>query len=218
MYLDREDAGIQLAEALEKFKDKDAIVLGIPRGGAVTAYYVASFLNAEFSLLIARKLGHPANPEYAIGAVAEDGTVHLNKDALFEVNKAQIDAAVEKQKMEIQRRIEILRKGEPMPPLKDKVVIIVDDGIATGATVFAAIKMCKKQGAARIVVGAPVSGVGKINELKKFADEVIILETPVFFQGVSQVYESFPTVTDDEALEFLEKWKKNNLARKIPHG
>lgn len=219
MYIDREDAAIQLAKALEKYKDKNAVVLGIPRGGAVTAYHVAIHLNAEFSLLISRKLGHPANPEYAIGAIAEDGTVHLNRDALFEISKAQIDNAVKEQKQEIERRIKILRKGEPLPSLQNKTVIIVDDGIATGATVFAAIKMCKNKGAAKIIVAAPVSGIGKINELEKFADEVIILETPVFFQAVSQAYSSFPTVTDDEALELFEKWKKENIGlTKLHHS
>jgi predicted phosphoribosyltransferase len=210
MYFDREDAAIRLAKALEPYKNKNVVVLGIPRGGAVTAYHVATHLNAEFSLLISRKLGHPANPEYAVGAVAEDGTVHLNEHALFEVSEAQIDHAIREQKKEIERRIRILRKGEALPVLKNKIVIIVDDGIATGATIFAAIKMCKNQAAAKIIVGAPVSSPEKVEELKKLADEVVILETPVFFQAVSQAYDSFPTVTDDEALQLLEKWKNEN--------
>lgn len=212
MFTDRKDAAIQLAKALEKYKDKDAVVLGIPRGGAVTAYYVAIHLNAEFSLLISRKLGHPLNPEYAVGALAEDGTIHLNANALLEVSQSQIDSAVAHQKQEIERRIKILRKEEPLPVIKDKIVIIVDDGIATGATIFAAIKMCKNQGAAKIVVGAPVSGIDKLDQLKKMVDEVVILETPDFFHAVSQAYESFFTVTDDEALELLEKWKKEKSA------
>ncbi len=217
MYTDREDAAIQLANALEKYKNKDTVVLGIPRGGAVTAYHVAIHLNSEFSLLVSRKLGHPANPEYAVGALAEDGTIHLNQDALLEVTQAQIDVAVAQQKKEIERRIKILRKGEPLPAIKNKIVIIVDDGIATGATIFAAIKMCKKQGAAKIIVGAPVSGIDIADKLKKEVDEVVILITPDFFHAVSQAYESFPTVTDDEALELLEKWKKEKSARGTQH-
>lgn len=98
MYTDREDAAIQLAKALEKYKDKDAVVFGIPRGGAVTGYYVATHLHAEFSLLISRKLGHPFNPEFALGAIAEDGSVHLNKYALMEVSEAQINTVVAEQK------------------------------------------------------------------------------------------------------------------------
>lgn len=213
MFTDRKDAAVQLAKALEKYKDKDAVVLGIPRGGAVTAYYVATHLNAQFSLLVSRKLGHPFNPEYAVGALAEDGTIHLNANALLEVTQSDIDTAVAQQKQEIKRRIKILRKGEPLPAIKNKIVIIVDDGIATGATIFAAIKMCKNQGAAKLIVGAPVSGIDKIDQLKKMVDEVVILETLDFFYAVSQAYESFFTVTDDEALELLEKWKKEKSAR-----
>lgn len=213
MFTDRKDAAIQLAKALEKYKGKDAVVLGIPRGGAVTAYYVATHLNAEFSLLVSRKLGHPFNPEYAVGALAEDGTIHLNANALLEVTQSEIDTAVAQQKLEIERRIKILRKGEPLPVIKNRIVIIVDDGIATGATIFAAIKMCKNQGAAKIIVGAPVSGIDKIDELKKMVDEVVILETPDFFYAVSQAYESFSTITDDEALALLEKWKREKSAR-----
>lgn len=208
MFIDRKDAALQLAMALEKYKDKGALVLGIPRGGAVTGYYVAFHLNAEFSLLISRKLGHPFNPEYAIGAIAEDGTTYLNKYAMQEVSREDIDAAVAVQKKEIERRIKLLRKGEPLPAMKNRIILIVDDGIATGATLFAAIKMCKKFGAAKIIVAAPVSGEEMIKELSKETDEVVILETPVYYQAVSQAYESFQTVTDSEAVELLERWKK----------
>jgi len=208
MFIDREDAAIQLARALETYKNKETVVLGIPRGGAVTGYHVAIHLNAEFSLLISRKLGHPYNPEFAIGAITEDGTLHLNQLASLEVSQAQIDLAIEHQKKEIERRIKILRKGEPLPILKDKIVIIVDDGIATGATISAAIKMCKKRAPAKIVVAAPVSGSDVANKLKKEADEVVILETPSFLYAVSLAYESFSAVTDDEALRLFEKWRK----------
>lgn len=214
MFYDRKDAALQLAKALEKYKDKQAVVLGIPRGGAVTGYYVAQHLNAEFSLLISRKLGHPYNPEYAVGAVAEDGTVHLNDTAIREVSQDEIDAAVAQQKKEIERRINILRQGEPLPAIKNKIVLIVDDGIATGATIFAAIEMCKKKEAAKIIVAAPVSGSAIVRQLKKLADEVVIIETPIFYHAVSQGYETFDQVTDEEALGLLEKWKKEKKGSK----
>lgn len=216
MFNDRTDAAIELAKALEAYKDQNAVVLGIPRGGAVTGYYVAAHLNAEFSLIISRKLGHPDNPEYAMGAIAEDGTIHLNPSALVEASQLQIDDAVANQKKEIERRIQILRKGEPLPQLKDRIVIIVDDGIATGATVFAAIAMCKKQQAKKIIVAAPVSGVGMLEQLKKEADEVVILETPDFYHAVSQAYYSFPQVSDEEAVDLFEKWKKEKPVRAQP--
>lgn len=213
MFTDRTDGALQLATALEEYKNKNVVVLGIPRGGAVTAYYVAMHLNAEFSLLISRKLGHPYNPEYAVGAIAEDGTIHLNPYAMEEVGKEDIDQVVAEQKKEIERRIKVLRKGEPLPVLKNRIVIIVDDGIATGATVFAAIKMCKNQEAAKIVVAAPVSGPDMVGKLKKEVDNVVILETPGFFHAVSQAYLSFEQVSDDEALELYEKWKDEKHQR-----
>jgi predicted phosphoribosyltransferase len=208
MFKDRKDAAFQLAKALEQYKDTEAIVLGIPRGGAETGFYVAKHLNADFSLLVCRKLGHPENPEYAIGAIAEDGTVFLNKHAHIEVSQKVLDKIVEQEKMEIERRIKVLRQGEPLPELKNKTVILVDDGIATGATLSAGIEMCKKQHAARIVVAAPVSAVEKKRALTEEVDDVVILETPVFYRSVSQAYRSFYNLTDREVVQFMETWKK----------
>lgn len=207
MFIDRKDAALQLAKALEKYRNSGAIVLGIPRGGAETAYYVAAYLNAAYSLLISRKLGHPANPEYAFGAIAEDGSIYLNAFAEQELSQETIDSAIEAQKDEIKRRIQILRKGRPLPELKDKVVILVDDGIATGATLYAAIQLCQNQKAAKIVVAAPISGREKKNELLDLVDEVVILETPDYYHAVSQGYESFYNLTDEEALSFVERWE-----------
>ena len=207
MFNDRRDAAIQLAQALEKYKDKSALVLGIPRGGAETAFYVAQYLNAEFSLIISRKLGHPYNPEYALGAIAEDGSIYLTQAATLEASPEVIDKAVELQKKEIERRIKMLRKGEPLPSLKNKIVILADDGIATGATILAAVQMCKKQGAEKIVVAAPVSGSEIKEELCNEVDEVVILETPPFYYAVSQAYNSFHNLSDNEALRFMDRWK-----------
>ncbi|HEY1115749.1 MAG TPA: phosphoribosyltransferase family protein [Chitinophagaceae bacterium] len=208
MFKDRKDAALQLAEALKEYRNTSVLVLGIPRGGAETAYYVARDLHAELSLLVARKLGHPKNPEYAAGALAEDGSIYLNPDVRGELSPETIDELAQQQQEEIVRRIKILRKGEPLPPLKNRVVILVDDGIATGATLYAAIALCKKQGAARIVVAAPVSGRDKKRELLAEVDEVVILETPSFYHAVSQAYESFYNLTDEEARGFLERWQK----------
>ncbi len=208
MFYDRKDAALYLAKALADYKDKGAVVLGIPRGGVETAYYVAKYLNAELSMIISRKLGHPGNPEYAMGALAEDGSVHMNERALREVSQEDIDEAIDKQKTEIGRRINMLRKGEPLPEMKNKIVLIVDDGIATGSTIMAAIEMCRKKGAAKIVVAAPVCGDEVKTELKRIADDVVILETPEFYHAVSQVYASFEQVSDEEALELMEMWKR----------
>ncbi|MDX5480749.1 MAG: phosphoribosyltransferase, partial [Hymenobacteraceae bacterium] len=165
-------------------------------------------------LLISRKLGHPGNPEYAIGAIAEDGSVYISARAREEVAQEAIDRATEKQKQEIQRRIEILRQGKPLPSLEGKTVILVDDGIATGATLFAAIKMCRNQKAGKVVVAAPVSGREKKKELQELVDEVVVLETPKVYFAVSQAYEAFYDLTDAEALAFMDRWKKEGTAAK----
>jgi putative phosphoribosyl transferase len=212
MFKNRKEAALQLASALEKYKGTNVLVLGIPRGGAETAFYIALHLHAEFSLLIARKLGHPHNPEYAAGAIAEDGSVYLNPDTRGELSQETIDELAAKQKQEIERRIEILRNGAPLPTLKDRTVILVDDGIATGATLYAAIAMCRKQGAARVVVAAPVSGPDKKEELRQQVDEVVILETPSFYHAVSQAYDTFYNLTDEEAKGFMERWQKEKNA------
>lgn len=207
MFKDRKDAALQLAKALEKYKNTNALVLGIPKGGAETGYFIATYLNAEFSLIISRKLGHPYNPEYGIGAVAEDGTIYLNESVNPEVPEETIQALAQQQQKEIERRITLLRKGEPLPVIKGRTVILVDDGIATGATLYTAIQMCRKQEAGKIIVAAPVSGKEKKRDLMQIADEVVILETPEMYRAVSQAYESFHNLTDEQAFEFMEKWK-----------
>ena len=207
MFTDRKDAALQLAKALERYRNKNAVVLGIPRGGAEIGYYVAIHLNAEFSLLVSRKLGHPDNPEYAFGAIAEDGSIYLSPYARQDVSDDTIHESVEAQKLEIVRRVKVLRKGKPLPELKGRTVIIVDDGIATGSTVFVAIEMCKKKDAREIVIAAPVSGDRMEEMLAKRIDDVIILEKPFGFHSVSQVYKSFYNLTDAQVLNFMERWE-----------
>ena len=208
MFIDRKDGGIQLAEALEKYRNKGVIVLGIPRGGAETAYYVAKYLNAEFSLLVSRKLGFPDNPEAAFGAIAEDGSTYLNSRALQYLPQETINASIDIQKQEIERRITQLRQGKPLPDLKGKIVILVDDGIATGATIFAAITMCKKQKAKKVIVATPISGLDTATYLEEKADEVVILEKPEDYWAVSQGYEYFYNLSDTEVLKIMQKWQK----------
>lgn len=207
MFKDRKDAALHLAKALEKYKGTDAIVLGIPRGGAETAFYVARHLGLEFSLLVSKKLGHPDNPEYAIGAMAEDGSIYLNQNAQAGISHEVLEQLKEQQQLEIKRRIKALRKDEPLPDLHGKTVLLVDDGIATGATVFAAISMCYKKGAGKVVVAAPVSGREKVTQLLRVADEVVVLDTPDFYRGVSQAYAHFANLTDQEVMDFMERSK-----------
>lgn len=213
MFEDRKDAGEKLAAALSAYRDKGVLVLGIPRGGAEIAYYVARYLNADLSLIITRKLGHPSNPEAAFGAVAEDGSVYLSEDAAGTVSKEDISKILHEQKEEIQRRIRKLRKGRPLPEMKDKTVILADDGIATGATVLASIALCRKKKVGKLVVAAPISGQRMDYELRKVADEVIILEKPSFYHAVGQGYYNFSDLTDEETVGFLEKWEDERLEK-----
>lgn len=210
MFINRKQAGLALAYELRQFKGPDTVVLGIPRGGAETAYYVATELNAGFSILVSRKIGHPDQPEYAIGAIAEDGSTYFRKNVTAEFSKAVIDHLTEVQKKEIIRRIDVFRKGRPLPSLEGKTVILVDDGIATGATLFAAIQLCRNKKAGKIIVAAPVASADKVREFETIADEVVVLETPPSFHSVSQVYEVFYNLPDEEVLALLEKWEREN--------
>jgi putative phosphoribosyl transferase len=212
MFKDRKDAALQLAKALQHYKNTQPIVLGIPRGGAETAFYVARALGAEYSVLVARKLGHPSNPEFAIGAMAEDGSIYLNAREQERISTESLAKISQQQQEEMERRKTVFRQGVPLPSLRDKVVILIDDGIATGATLYASIIMCRKQGVGKLVIAAPVSGREEKKVMEKLADEVVILETPPNFQAVSRSYESFYNLTDGEVLAFLERWKKEQKA------
>lgn len=208
MFKDRKDAAKHLARAIEKYRDNNALVLGIPRGGAETGYYVAKHLHADFSLIIARKLGYPFAPETAMGALAEDGSLYIT-DIARERHK-DIEEAREKESEEIRRRIEKFRHGKPIPEIREKIVILVDDGIATGATLFAAIQMCRNKQAKKIVVAAPIGSQKMESVLRDSVDEVEILLKPDHFQAVSQGYESFHNLTDEETIAFVEKWEKEH--------
>ncbi len=212
MFEDRKDAGERLGRALEIYRNMNVLVLGIPRGGVETAYYVAKHLNAELSVVITRKLGYPTNPEAAFGAVAEDGSVYISETARFDVSKEEMNEALRQQREEIKRRIKKLRRGKPIPEIKDRIVIIVDDGIATGATLIATIDLCKKRMPAKIIAAAPIADEHMKAILQEMVDEVVILETPAFYSAVSQGYENFNNLTDDEALSFIETWEKEHPA------
>ena len=211
MFHDRTDAAKQLAIALHQYQGTNAIVLGIPRGGVEIAYHVAKHLNADFSLLVIRKLGYPDNPEAAFGAIAEDGSIYLSKEATGSVSKEEINAVIAEERTEIARRIRILRRGKSIPELSGKTVIIADDGIATGATIFSAISFCSKRDPLRLVVAAPIAGLDIKNQLDGLVDDVIILETPPFFYAVGQGYENFENLSDDQTAAFIESWETEHV-------
>ena len=212
MFKDRKDAGEQLALALAKYKDKDVTVLGIPRGGVEVGYYVARSLHARFSMVVARKLPFPDDPESGFGAIAEDGSTFLIERAAQRVPEKEIKAIQKAQKLEILRRVKTLRKGRPLPELKNKTVILVDDGIAMGATMRAAILLCRDKRAEKIVTAVPVAGEDVAAEIAEIVDELVVLETPVLFQAVAQVYEHWYDVSDQEVLGIMDRWEKEQTA------
>lgn len=212
-FKDRWDAGERLGRALTLYKNKDVLVLAIPRGGAIVGYQVASHLHADFSILVARKLPFPDNPESGFGAVAEDSSLYLFDGARAWLPDAVINRIIAEQKEEAARRIAVLRKGKPLPPIAGRTVILVDDGIAMGSTMRAAIANCRNEKAARIVAAAPVSGRQVADEIARIADEMVVLQTLAFFHAVAQVYQDWYDLSDEEVIEILKKWEQEKTAK-----
>lgn len=204
MFLNREQAGEELALKLEKYKGKEVVVLAIPRGGLPLGYIIAKSLKAPLDVAITKKLGHPNNPEYAVGALSSQG-YFLNPDA--SVSKEYLEEEIERVKelVEIKNK-EYYSIAKPHD-LSQKWVILVDDGIATGSTMMATVQLVKKANPKGIVVATPVAPPRTIEMLQSspLIDEVIYLEAPIYFSGVGQFYEDFSAVKDQEAIELLEK-------------
>jgi len=208
-FSDRKDAGKQLASALTDFSFKEGMVLAIPRGGVVVGYEIASALNFKLDVIVPRKIGAPGNPELAIGAVTEDGTMILDDSLItyLGVSNEYIYQESERQKQEIQRRQNFYRQGVSEPEIKDKNVIVVDDGIATGSTMKAALASVRNKGTATLTVAIPVGPPSTIKELKHQADNIVCLYTPEYFQAIGQFYSDFSQTTDEEVIELLKKQK-----------
>jgi putative phosphoribosyl transferase len=207
LFKDRHDAGNQLAQRLLHYKGaKDAIVIALPRGGVVVGYDISLALRIPLDVLITRKLGTPSNPELAMGALAETGYAHMNSDVIrhYHVTQAQVDEEMRRQESEIGRRLNRYRGGRALPPLKGRTVILVDDGIATGATFFASLGALITSEAARVVAAVPVAPPRIVAELRPLVDEVVVLHTSEWFFGIGQFYEQFSQVEDEEVVACLE--------------
>jgi putative phosphoribosyl transferase len=208
VFKDRKDAGEKLAEALTAYKGKKPLALAIPRGGVAVGYQVARHLQGDFSIIVVRKLPFPDNPESGFGAIAENGITYFVDSALKVLSSNAVERIVEEQKLEIKRRIEILRGGKSLPAMKNRTVILVDDGIAMGSTMRAAIMQCRSNKPAKIVVASPVAGPSTAADLEKFVDEVVILEKPLFFRAVAQAYEIWYDVQDKEVLKIMQEYEQ----------
>lgn len=211
MFADKVDAGKQLANTLKDFSDEEElIVLAIPRGGVVVGYEVARVLKVPLDIIIPRKIGAPNQPELAIGAVGQDGSVVLNKRVVAQlgVSRIYIEEESRRQQLEIKRRLDKYRGELPFPRLKGRKVIVVDDGVATGATLKAALAFVRKQGVKELIVALPVGPLSSINELKKEVDQIICLLTPESFFAIGQFYEDFSQTSDEEVINLLDRNRK----------
>ncbi len=204
----RAEAGRQLGEKLLKYAGRDDVtVLGLPRGGVPVAYEVAQRLGAPLDVFVVRKLGVPGFEELALGAIASGGVRVLNEDVMGALPNADqlIESVTEKEMIELERREQTYRDGRPAPELRDRVVILVDDGLATGATMRAAVAALRRQGVAKIVVAAPVGAPDTCRELEDEVDEMVCATAPEFFQAVGQYYEDFSQTSDEEVRELLAR-------------
>lgn len=205
MFSTRDQAGHDLARALERFAHRCPIVLALPRGGLPIARVVADELSAPLDVLIVRKLGAPHNPEFAFGAVGEGGIVVLDDRSIAGLGLSDVirDRVITEALSEVDRRVETYRHGRPLHEVKGKSVIIVDDGLATGATAEAAVRVVKALGAKHVVLAVPTGSRQAVDRLASMCDEVVCLEIPEWFGSVGSQYESFPQVSDDQVTEML---------------
>jgi putative phosphoribosyl transferase len=210
LFSDRVEAGRRLVTSLMGAVGKDAIVLAIPRGGVVVGFEVAHALSIPLDVIIPRKIRAPDNPELAIGAMTEDGTIILDDKLVkyLQVSKDYIKEESERQRLEIDRRLKLYRGNAPYPSLRNREVIIVDDGVATGSTMKAALTSVRKRGAKTVMIAVPVCPPSTIRELKKEADSVVCLHRPEPFHAIGQFYADFAQTSDEEVAELLKLSRK----------
>ena len=213
LFDDRGDAGRRLAQRLDYLRGRDVVVLGLPRGGVPVAYEVAKALQAPLDILVVRKLGVPFQPELAFGAIGEDGVRVLNDGVVraAHLDGDNMEAVERKQRHELRRRAERFRRGRGRIPLTGRIAVIVDDGIATGATAKAACQVARAHGASRVVLAVPIGPKDITASFAGYADEVVCLRTPSFFAAVGQGYRDFRQTSDDEVIELLDR-ARNNFA------
>lgn len=207
IFEDRKQAGEQLARQLKEYKGRGTVVLSIPRGGVVVGGEVAQALGCPLDVIIPRKLGAPGNPEFAIGAIGPHDQIFLDQKvvAQYKIPKEYINAEIARQGLEMERRERVYREGNPPLPLKNKTVVLVDDGIATGATTKVAIKSIRCQNPKKLILAVPVGPIETVAGLEKEVDELICLATPEPFYAIGQFYQEFAQTTDEQVMETLKK-------------
>jgi predicted phosphoribosyltransferase len=219
IFPDRAEAGRVLGLKLSKYTGgEDVIVLGLPRGGVPVAYEVARALRVPLDVFIVRKLGVPGFEELAVGAIASGGVRVLNEEVANALpNRDEIiEAVTKRESAEVERREQEYRDGLPAPEIRNRTVILVDDGLATGATMRAAVKALRQRGAAKIVVAVPVGPPETCREFEDVADEVVCASAPEYFQAVGQYYEDFSQTSDQEVRDLLKRAARGSEDRQSP--
>jgi len=210
-FKDRTDAGRKLVPTLLHYKNNpDVVVIGLPRGGVVTAFEVAKGLHVPLDIIVSRKIASPAQPELALGALSQEGFTFFDEPVMhmMSVTKEELQPVVHAERQEAKRRLNLYRAGLAPVDLKNKIVILVDDGIATGATMIATILSARHLGAQKIVVAVPVSPPETLEKIKDEVDEVVCLDTPIAFLGVGAFYDNFAQTEDSEVVKLMKEAKK----------
>jgi predicted phosphoribosyltransferase len=205
MFRNREEAAQKLAAKLKGRQLHDPLVLGIPRGGVVVGAVLARELNADLDVVLARKLRAPGQPELAIGAIAEDGSIYLNPQVadVLELSDDYLTEERAHQMAEVERRKKLFRAVRPAAPVRGRSVIVTDDGIATGSTMMAALHVLKGQDPREVIVAVPVASPDRLEPLREWCDRIVCLLSPATFWAIGQFYEDFTQVEDSEVLELL---------------
>lgn len=210
VFENRNEAGKKLGSELLKYRKENPYILAMPRGGAPIGFEVAEVLHAPLDVLVVGKIGLSSNPEYGIGAIAEGGIKVLDSTAIsvLGIDEDEINDTVELEEKELKRRVEIYRDGKPLPNLKGRTAILVDDGMATGMTAKAAIEVARKLNPKKVVLAMPVCALDTVEGFKKLADEVICLATPFEFMAVGLWYRDFAQISDEEVVNLLKEAQK----------
>lgn len=208
-FADRRDAGRALAQRLKPLANEDPVVVALPRGGVPVAHEVARALDAPLDILAVRKLGAPHNPEYGVGAVAEDGTSVIDPEAvsILGLSGPALESIAERETGELQRRVALYRDARPPLELAGRTVIVIDDGIATGVTDAAGLRAVRRRKPRRLVLAVPVCAPDSALRLREEADEVVCLHAPRLFHGVGEWYRDFSQVSDEEVLAVLREFR-----------
>jgi predicted phosphoribosyltransferase len=208
MFRDRAAAAHELAGALREFELDHPLILAIPRGGVVTGAVLAQELGGDLDVVLSRKLRAPGQPELAMGAVSEDGQMHLNRSVAraLDITEAELLGEKEHQLSEIARRKQLFRSVRPKAPISGRTVIVTDDGIATGSTMMAALLTVRPQGPKQLIVAVPVAPIDRLAAFRERCDKIVCLESPEDFWAVGQFYEEFPAVEDQEVLAILKQF------------